>query len=239
MLRRVNPVILLGLTMVIALSLALSAGAQSGGGSPGDAVGAAMGQVGKPYVFGTDGPDTFSCAGLVRFALRSAGVDANAPWGHGEYLGVYPNVFSPEPGDVVVYPSGVAMYVGGGTVVMANEVDGSVGTYPMDSIGTPVGFARPPYGGAAHPVGSDPAMVDPAAVNPATLDPAVPAEEAPVEPLMPVEEVAVEPLIPVEQTVDPAVVDPVAGDSMMLTEAPGDAAPAGDLLPPTDAPATL
>jgi len=186
MLRRVNPVILLGLTMVIALSLALSAGAQSGGGSPGDAVGAAMGQVGKPYVFGTDGPDTFSCAGLVRFALRSAGVDANAPWGHGEYLGAYPNVSSPEPGDVVVYPSGVAMYVGGGTVVMANEVDGSVGTYPIDSIGTPVGFARPPYGGAADAVGSDPAMVDPAAVNPASLDPAVPAEEAPVEPLMPV-----------------------------------------------------
>src|SRR5215213_3819486 len=226
--RRINPVVLLGLTIAIALSLALSAGAQSGGGSPGDAVGAAMGQVGKPYVFGTDGPDTFSCAGLVRFALKSAGVDANAPWGHGEYLGAYPNVSSPEPGDVVVYPNGVAMYVGGGTVVMANEVDGSVGTYPMDSIGTPVGFARPPYGGAVDPVGSDPAMVDPAAVNPASLDPAVPAEEA-----------AVEPLVPVEQTVDPAVVEPVAGDSMMLTEAAGDAAPAGDLLPPTDAPAPL
>src|ERR671919_133913 len=151
MLRRVNPVILLGLTMVIALSLALSAGAQSGGGSPGDAVGAAMGQVGKPYVFGTDGPDTFSCAGLVRFALRSAGVDENAPWGHGEYLGAYPNVSSPKPGDVVVYPNGVAMYAGDGTVVMANEADGLVGTYPMESIGTPMGFARPPYDGAGGP----------------------------------------------------------------------------------------
>ena len=244
MLRRVNPVILLGLTMVIALSLALSAGAQSGGGSPGDAVGAAMGQVGKPYVFGTDGPDTFSCAGLMRFALRSAGVDANAPWGHGEYLGVYPNVSSPEPGDVVVYPSGVAMYVGGGTVVMANEADGSVGTYPIDSIGTPVGFARPPYGGAADsagsdPAGSDPAMFDPAAVNPATSDPAVPAQEAPTEPLMPGEETAIEPLVPVEQTLDPAVVDPVAGDSMMATEASGDAAPGSDAPLPTDAPAPL
>jgi NlpC/P60 family len=239
MLRRVNPVILLGLTMVIALSLALSAGAQSGGGSSGDAVGAAMGQVGKPYVFGTDGPDTFSCAGLVRFALRSAGVDANAPWGHGEYLGAYPNVSSPEPGDVVVYPSGVAMYVGGGTVVMANEADGSVGTYPIDSIGTPVGFARPPYSGAADSAGSDPAMVDPAAVNPATSDPAVPAEEAPAEPLMPVEEAAIEPLVPVEQTVDPPVVDPVAGDSMMATEASGDAAPGSDAPLPTDAPAPL
>ncbi|MDQ3835006.1 MAG: C40 family peptidase [Actinomycetota bacterium] len=158
--RRINPVVLLGLTIAIALSLALSAGAQSGGGSPGDAVGAAMGQVGKPYVFGTDGPDTFSCAGLVRFALRSAGVDENAPWGHGEYLGAYPNVSSPKPGDVVVYPNGVAMYVGDGTVVMANEADGSVGTYPMESIGTPMGFARPPYDGAADPAGSDPAASD-------------------------------------------------------------------------------
>jgi hypothetical protein len=119
-----------------------------------------MGQVGKPYVFGTDGPDTFSCAGLVRFALRSAGVDENAPWGHGEYLGAYPNVSSPKAGDVVVYPNGVAMYVGDGTVVMANEADGSVGTYPMESIGTPVGFARPPYGEAADPAGSDPAASD-------------------------------------------------------------------------------
>ena len=232
--RRINPVVLLGLTIAIALSLALSAGAQSGGGSPGDAVGAAMGQVGKPYVFGTDGPDTFSCAGLVRFALRSAGVDENAPWGHGEYLGAYPNVSSPKPGDVVVYPNGVAMYVGDGTVVMANEADGLVGTYPMESIGTPVGFARPPYGGAADSAGSDPAMVDPAAVNPATSDPAVPAE-----PLMPVEEAAIEPLVPVEQTLDPAVVDPVAGDSMMATEASGDAAPGSDAPLPTDAPAPL
>ena len=237
--RRINPVVLLGLTIAIALSLALSAGAQSGGGSPGDAVGAAMGQVGKPYVFGTDGPDTFSCAGLVRFALRSVGVDANAPWGHGEYLGAYPNVSSPEPGDVVVYPSGVAMYVGGGTVVMANEADGLVGTYPIDSIGTPVGFARPPYGGAADSAGRDPAMVDPAAVNPATSDPAVPAEEAPAEPLMPVEEAAIEPLVPVEQTVDPPVVDPVAGDSMMVTEASGDAALGSDAPLPTNAPAPL
>lgn len=158
--RRINPVVLLGLTIAIALFLALSAGAQSGGGSSGDAVGAAMGQVGKPYVFGTDGPDTFSCAGLVRFALRSAGVDENAPWGHGEYLGAYPNVSSPKPGDVVVYPNGVAMYVGDGTVVMANEADGLVGTYPMESIGTPMGFARPPYDGATNPAGSDPAASD-------------------------------------------------------------------------------
>src|SRR5919112_4510803 len=128
--RRLSPIMLLSTIIVLVLSLGLFAGAQGGGG----AVGTAMGQVGKPYAFGTDGPDTFSCAGLVRFALRSAGVDANAPWGHGEYLGVYPNVSSPEPGDVVVYPSGVAMYVGGGTVVMANEMDGSVGTYPIDSI---------------------------------------------------------------------------------------------------------
>ena len=219
--RRINPVVLLGLTIAIALSLALSAGAQSGGGSPGNAVGAAMGQVGKPYVFGTDGPDTFSCAGLVRFALRSAGVDENAPWGHGEYLGAYPNVSSPKPGDVVVYPNGVAMYVGDGTVVMANEADGLVGTYPMESIGTPMGFARPPYDGAADPAGSDPAAsdaeshgalmglyptgdfdapttVDPAAINDtafnAGTDEPVPTETVPTE-TVPIETVPTEPIL--------------------------------------------
>ena len=54
----------------------------------------------------------------------------DAPWDHYAYLSTYPTVASPEPGDVVVYPDGAAMYIGGGLVVMANHADGVVGTYP-------------------------------------------------------------------------------------------------------------
>src|SRR5919202_3105938 len=120
--RRVNPAILLGLIVALILTVAAFAGAS--GGSSGDAVSIALAQVGKPYVFGTDGPGTFSCAGLMRYALRNAGVDDNAPWGHEEYFAAYPNDPTPQVGDVVVYPDGVAMYIGGGNVVMANAADG-------------------------------------------------------------------------------------------------------------------
>src|SRR5215212_1962188 len=136
--RRLSPIMLLSTVIVLVLSLGLFAGAQGGGG----AVGTALGQVGKPYAFGTDGPNTFSCTGLVRFALRSIGI-MDAPWDHYAYLSAYPNVSKPEPGDVVVFPDGAAMYVGNDQVVMANHADGKVGTYPMGAIGVPVGFARP------------------------------------------------------------------------------------------------
>ena len=165
MLPRVNPIMLLGLIVALVLSVAILASARAGGGGGGGggsadaALGAAMGQIGTPYGFGTDGGGSFSCTGLVRHALRSAGVDPNAPWDHMAYLSVYPTRDTPLPGDVVVYPDGVAMYVGDGQVVMANEVDQVVGTYGMNEVGTPLGFANP-YGGASDPVAVDP-LVDP------------------------------------------------------------------------------
>jgi cell wall-associated NlpC family hydrolase len=164
MLRRVNPVVLISLITVLILSIAIFAVANTGGGRDA-ALGAATGQVGMPYGFGTDGPGSFSCTGLVRHALRSAGVDPNAPWDHMAYLGAYPTVSEPQPGDVVVYPDGAAMYVGNGQVVMANHADGVVGLYGMNEIGTPVGFANP-YGGAVDPAMSDPAAVQPAGQMP-------------------------------------------------------------------------
>src|SRR5919107_458989 len=151
--RRLRPRVLVSLLVVLILSLALFAGAQTGGG----AVGTALGQVGKPYALGTDGPGTFSCTGLVRFALRSIGI-MDAPWDHYAYLSAYPNVSKPEPGDVVVYPDGAAMYIGNDQVVMSNHADGAVGTYPMGAIRVPVGFARPTADGTTGgqtPVGSE------------------------------------------------------------------------------------
>jgi hypothetical protein len=170
---RVNPIVLFGLIMALIFTAVAFASAQ--GGSPGDAVAAATSQVGKPYAFGTDGPDTFSCAGLMRYALRVAGVDANAPWTHEGYLSAYPNDATPQAGDVVVYDSGVAMYVGDHTVVMANEVDGVVGTYPMDSIGTILGFANP-YGGAAAPAATDATGQEPAPLDTTGLGTDVPLD---------------------------------------------------------------
>ncbi len=213
--RRVKPVVLVGLIAALILSIGIFATANTGGGSPDAALGAAMGQVGTPYGFGTDGPGSFSCTGLVRHALRSAGVDENAPWDHMAYLSVYPTVSSPQPGDVVVYPDGVAMYAGGDQVVMANEVDQVVGTYGMHEVGTPVGFASP-YGGAVDPAAVDPAAAqpvggtaaDPLATDPTMVDPAV-------DPTM-ADPLATDPAMLDQPVVDPLAADPAAVDQGLV-----------------------
>ncbi len=220
MLRRVRPVVLVGLIATLILSIALLAGANTGGRDA--ALGAAMGEVGTPYGFGTDGPGSFSCTGLVRHALRSAGVDENAPWDHMAYLGAYPTVSEPQPGDVVVYPDGVAMYTGGGQVVMANHADGAVGTYGMNEVGTPVGFVNPygdgaagpaaaqPVGGTAvDPLPADPAVADQTMVDPALADPAL-ADPALVDPAL--ADQGVDSLEVDQGFVDPAAVDPAVVD---------------------------
>jgi hypothetical protein len=204
---------LLSIVIVLVLSLGLFAGAQGGGG----AVGTALGQVGKPYAFGTDGPNAFSCTGLVRFALRSIGI-MDAPWDHHAYLSTYPTVASPQPGDVVVYPDGAAMYIGNDQVVMANHADGAVGTYPMGAIGTPIGFARPggvPTGGVPTGDGTgDKTPVGDAAPagDPAPVDFEEPIEEqalapVPTEQPVPIEEQALAPVPIEEQALAPAPIE--------------------------------
>ena len=188
-------------------------------------MGTALGQVGKPYALGTDGPGTFSCTGLVRFALRSIGIN-DAPWDHMAYLGAYPTVTSPEPGDVVVYPDGAAMYIGNGEVVMANHADGAVGTYPMNSIGTPVGFARPTGSGGTDPEtrptgsgGTDPAVVDPAPVESTPAEPVAPFDQtaAPVDKTV-VDPAGIEPTVVDPTAAEPALVDPALSNTTVPTD---------------------
>ncbi len=235
---------LLSTVLVLVLSLGLLAGAQGGGG----AVGTALGQVGKPYAFGTDGPNTFSCTGLVRFALRSIGI-MDAPWDHYAYLSAYPNVSKPEPGDVVVYPDGAAMYIGNDQVVMANHADGKVGTYPMGAIGVPVGFARPTGEvkdtadgdlatgdqtklaaddqtklagqGADDPVPTDAPMAD----EPALLNEPAPIEPIPNEPGMN-EPGMNEPGMNEPGMNEPAAIEPAAIEPAPVEPAPVEPAPA-------------
>ena len=159
MLRRVNPIMLLGLITVLVLSLGILATAQlGGGGTAGDALGAAQSQLGKPFAMASDGPDAFSCAGLIRYALRVTGVDANAPWSAEGMLGAYPAVdpANLQPGDLVLWPDHATMYAGNGMVVNANQVEGLVTHTSMDALGPPMGIVRPPYGGAGQVPLTDP-----------------------------------------------------------------------------------
>ncbi len=99
------------------------------------AVNIALAQVGKPYVYGTAGPNTFDCSGLVQYAVINAGGSISrssytqacdgiaVPFSAGDYSQL-------APGDVLCFAFGggvshVGMYVGDGQFVHAmNPSDG-------------------------------------------------------------------------------------------------------------------
>jgi hypothetical protein len=81
----------------------------------------AMAQRGKPYVFGSAGPDTFDCSGLVVYAYKhGAGISlphfTGTLWGKGSAI----SKANLAPGDLVFpNPSHVGIYIGSGQMVVA------------------------------------------------------------------------------------------------------------------------
>jgi hypothetical protein len=155
--QRVSLIILLGLVITLVLAFGISAIAQTGGG-PGAALSLGAAQLGKPHVEATDGPNTFSCTGLMRFLLRNSGGPQDAPWDPFGYLGAYPARQGPaQAGDVVVGQGYVGMATGDGNVLMSNLVDGKVEYAPI-SVMEPIAGVVNPWGGAnPAPTGASPA----------------------------------------------------------------------------------
>lgn len=86
------------------------------------AVQTALAQLGKPYQWGGNGPNSFDCSGLTSFAWRAAGV--SIPRTSGAQFSGTKRVTRDQlqPGDLVFYHSPishVAMYIGNGQVVEA------------------------------------------------------------------------------------------------------------------------
>jgi hypothetical protein len=152
MVRRVNLLILLGLVIVLVLSFSLTASAQTKGSAE-SAVAIGKAQLGDPFEYGADGPDSFSCTGLMRYILRENGNDPDAPWVAEEYLNRYTRVSAADmkPGDIVIFSGDWAtMYVGDGMLLNANEVDQQVTLTPIGAAGEPLGVVRPYDGQAAN-----------------------------------------------------------------------------------------
>jgi cell wall-associated NlpC family hydrolase len=94
------------------------------GGKAGVAVKFACAQIGKPYVWGADGPGGFDCSGLTSAAWRKAGV--SLPHNAAAQRGVVASVKESDlrPGDLVFYYGDihhVGMYVGNGWLVHASR----------------------------------------------------------------------------------------------------------------------
>ncbi|MFI6276211.1 NlpC/P60 family protein [Streptomyces sp. NPDC050988] len=109
----------------------------------------AVDQIGKPYEWGAEGPDTYDCSGLTSEAWGSAG--RAIPRTSQEQWAQLPRVELSElrPGDLVVYfpeATHVAMYLGDGMVVQAPRPGATVKVSPIAA--NPVlGAVRPDPGG--------------------------------------------------------------------------------------------
>ncbi|GGU07463.1 C40 family peptidase [Streptomyces violascens] len=142
----------------------LASGALSGTRAPsseGDrALAYAVDQIGKPYVWGAEGPESYDCSGLTSQAWAHAGREI--PRTSQEQWAQLPRVplTSLRPGDLVVYfptATHVAMYLGDGLVVQAPRPGARVKVSPI---------AANPLLGAVRP---DPAAAPMSSYHPPKL----------------------------------------------------------------------
>ncbi|MET8243430.1 NlpC/P60 family protein [Streptomyces sp. NPDC005202] len=86
------------------------------------AVAAAHSALGRPYVWGANGPLGFDCSGLMQWSYAQAGVHLPRTSQEQRYVGRRIPLSQARPGDLVVYRSDaghVAMYAGNGRVIHA------------------------------------------------------------------------------------------------------------------------
>jgi len=96
-------------------------------------------QIGKPYVWGSAGPNSYDCSGLTMAAFRQAGVSLPRNSGAQYNVGTKVSVNNMKPGDLFFYsnngsPSGiyhVAIYAGNGMRLHAPSPGKSVELVPM------------------------------------------------------------------------------------------------------------
>ncbi|GAA2250210.1 C40 family peptidase [Streptomyces atrovirens] len=106
------------------------------------AVAAARSALGRPYVWGAEGPSAFDCSGLTQWSYAQAGVALPRTSQAQRYAGRRVPLSEARPGDLVVYRSDashVGMYMGNGQVIHAPHPGAPVrydpvGMMPVSSV---------------------------------------------------------------------------------------------------------
>ncbi|ACU74950.1 NLP/P60 protein [Catenulispora acidiphila DSM 44928] len=101
------------------------------------AIEAAIADLGKPYVFGAEGPDAFDCSGLIQQAWRQAGVELPRTSSEQAQAGQQIPLSQIQPGDLVIYYAGrshIGMYVGDGKIIHAPHPGTQVRYAPLMSM---------------------------------------------------------------------------------------------------------
>jgi cell wall-associated NlpC family hydrolase len=125
------------------------AAAPAGSGKGAIAVAEARKQLGKPYVYGGSGPDSFDCSGLTAWSWRAAGVTLS----HSAYTQWFETTRVPidkvQPGDLLFFgDDGVesihhnAIYIGDGNMIEASQTGTPIRIRAWRS-GDLVGAGRP------------------------------------------------------------------------------------------------
>ncbi|MDL4772208.1 NlpC/P60 family protein [Actinomadura xylanilytica] len=110
----------------------------------------ARAQLGKPYVWGAAGPNSFDCSGLVMQAYRAAGIAiprvTTPQWNQTPHI---PNG-TEQPGDLIflhyggsIYPGHVALVIGNGQMIEAPRPGKNVQLSSYKGNSHIVGFTRP------------------------------------------------------------------------------------------------
>jgi cell wall-associated NlpC family hydrolase len=105
----------------------------------------ALGQVGKPYVWAAEGPDSYDCSGLTMMAWAQAGVSLPHSASAQMSSGTPVSQSELRPGDLVFYYSPVShvgIYIGNGQIVDAANPSTGVRVASVTSM---------PYSGAVRP----------------------------------------------------------------------------------------
>lgn len=92
-----------------------SSGSSSGSYVSGSTVSRAYSALGKPYVWGAAGPNSFDCSGLVSFCLTGR---YSHTYSSSDFVGLT-KVSNPQPGDICVRVGHVGVYIGGGQMIHA------------------------------------------------------------------------------------------------------------------------
>ncbi len=108
-------------------------------------VGLAEAQVGKPYVFGDEGPTAFDCSGLVQYVYGLVGI--KTPRIAADQQAWTTPTRNPLPGDLVFYGAPahhVGIYIGAGKMIDAPHTGALV---RVEGVGNPTGYGRVPGAG--------------------------------------------------------------------------------------------
>jgi cell wall-associated NlpC family hydrolase len=100
----------------------------------GIAVRAALSRLGRPYVWGATGPDTFDCSGLTQWSYARAGIHLDRTTYQQIHDGIPVPRAQVRPGDLVFPHAGhVQMAIGNNKVVEAPHAGATVQISPLGS----------------------------------------------------------------------------------------------------------